>query len=88
MTTSHGHNDELVEFATGELSSNDPVRRMFMHGVYDELIDASNEEELGPAYEAGRRLINELVNNEPLTPISALICHPNTVIEICSHFNR
>ena len=88
MTTSHDHNDELVEFAISELLSNDPVRRMFMHGVYDELIDASNEEERGPAYEAGRRLINELVNNEPLTPISALICHPNTVSKICSNFDR
>ena len=88
MTTSHDQNDELVEFAISELLSNDPVRRMFMHGVYDELIDASNEEERGPAYDAARRLINELVNNDPLTPISALICHPNTVIEICSYFNR
>ena len=87
MTISDDLNDELVEFATGELSSKDPFSSMFWHGVYDELIDASNEEECGSAYDAGRRLIYELANDEPVTAISAMICHPDTVSKIRSYFD-
>ena len=88
MTISDNRRTELLERAIRECSSENPVRKMFWSGIHDELERISIDEDFGEEYEAGRKLIKQLMECEPVTSLSATICDPRTLREICSYFGR
>ena len=88
MTISDDRRTELLERAIRECSSDDPVKKMFWSGIHDELEYITIDEDFGQVYEAGRKLIEQLTECEPVTQPSARICDPLTLREIRSYFDR
>ena len=88
MSTSPHHHDDLIEFVIRNIDSSGPISRPFWHGIYDTLHGVTIDEDCGQAYAAGRTLIEQLIECEPVTSVSATMCHPFTVEKICSFFDR
>ena len=88
MSTSQHHHDDLIEFVIRNIDSSDPISRAFWHGIYDTLHGVTIDEDCGQAYAAGCTLIEQLIECEPVTSVSATMCHPLAVEQICSFFNR
>ena len=88
MPTSQHHHDDLIEFVIRNIDSAGPISRAFWLGIYDTLHGVTVDEDCGQAYAAGRTLIEQLIECEPVTSVSATMCHPFTVEKSCSFFDR